>query len=52
MEKYYCDKCGCEMDEPFTVINFPNRPNWDDLHLCEKCTEELVEWIDQKKAKP
>lgn len=52
-----CDKCGkvitkkdnyAELDAGFwgaygTV--WKDAPNFTNVHLCEKCTQELVKWI-------
>lgn len=41
MTKNYCDRCGAEIDNPFTLKLPLNRH----VDLCEDCFKELLEFL-------
>lgn len=53
MEKTYCDRCGCEMEQNGNILL---RKNLDELHLeeyydiCDKCRDSFFGWLNNKPA--
>ena len=65
IKKVICDKCGKEIDRPHPVkcnifgwekdLIKPNRGTGSykvirGIHLCEKCENELYNWLDGSEA--
>lgn len=51
VERYKCNKCGQLMDEPRTKIRTHSDIYWGcaaSVHLCKKCSAELMKWLKDK----
>lgn len=45
MIKYFCDRCGKEMDKPHSNILFSDNNSVD---FCEECKEKFLNWMGNK----